>query len=57
MPFRSQRQRRFMFAAEARGDIEKGTAKRWAEHTPNIKSLPEKAKKKPKKTTKKKHKR
>ena len=46
-----------MFAAEARGDIEKGTANRWAEHTPNIKSLPEKAKKKPKKTTKKKHKR
>lgn len=30
-----------MFAAEARGDVAKGTAKRWAAHTPNMKKLPE----------------
>lgn len=33
-----------MFAAEARGDIEPGTAERWAKHTENIKHLPEKVK-------------
>lgn len=42
MPFKSKAQQRFMFAAEGRGDIPKGTAKRWADHTPNIKKLPEK---------------
>ncbi len=31
-----------MHAAESRGDVPKGTAKRWAKHTPNIKALPEK---------------
>lgn len=41
MPFKSKRQQRFMFAAEARGEVPKGTAKRWAEHTPSIKKLPE----------------
>lgn len=30
-----------MFAAEARGDVPKGTAKRWAHHTDDIKDLPE----------------
>jgi hypothetical protein len=45
-PFASKSQQRFMFAAEARGDIKKGTAEKWAKHTPNIKSLPERAKKK-----------
>jgi hypothetical protein len=45
MPFKSQAQRRFMFAAESRGEIPKGTAKKWARHTPNIKSLPEHVKK------------
>jgi hypothetical protein len=35
-----------MFAAEGRGEIPKGTAERWARHTKNIKSLPEKKKKK-----------
>lgn len=44
MPFKSKAQQRFMFAAEARGEVPKGTAKTWAEHTPNIKKLPEKKK-------------
>lgn len=46
MPFKSKSQQKWMFAAEARGEIKKGTAKRWAKHTPSIKELPEKAKKK-----------
>lgn len=37
MPFKSQRQRRFMFATDP------AMARRWAEHTPDIKSLPESA--------------
>lgn len=42
-----------MFAAEKRHELPKGTAKRWAEHTPNIKKLPEHVKhKKNKKKTK-----
>jgi hypothetical protein len=45
MPFKSKAQQRFMFAAEDRGDLPKGTAKGWAEHTPSIKKLPEHAKK------------
>jgi len=44
VPFKSRSQQRFMFAAEARGDIEPGTAERWAKHTENIKALPEKVK-------------
>jgi len=35
-----------MFAAESRGEVPKGTAERWANETPSIKSLPEKKKKK-----------
>lgn len=38
-----------MFAAEARGELEEGTAKDWAHHTKNIKSLPERVGKKKKK--------
>lgn len=53
-PFKSKAQQRFMFAAEARGELKKGTAKKWAEHTPNIKSLPNKVSKKKKKRGKKK---
>ena len=34
-----------MFAAEARGDLPKGTAKEWAHKTKSIKSLPEHVKK------------
>ena len=41
MPFKSDSQRKWMFAAEGRGEVAKGTAKRWAKHTPNIKTLPE----------------
>ena len=48
MPFKSKAQQRFMFAAESRGDVPKGTARRWAHHTKSIKSLPEHAKKKKK---------
>lgn len=40
MPFKSEAQRRFMYAAEARGDVAKGTAARWAKHTKD-KDLPE----------------
>jgi hypothetical protein len=38
----SKSQQRFMSAAEDRGELPKGTAKRWAKHTPNIDKLPEK---------------
>ena len=48
MPFKSKSQQKWMFAAEARGEVKKGTAKRWAKHTPSIKALPEKVKKKKK---------
>lgn len=48
MPFKSKAQQRFMFAAESRGDVPKGTAKRWAEETPNIKGLPQRVKNKEK---------
>lgn len=30
-----------MFSEEARGGLPKGTAERWAKHTPDIKSLPQ----------------
>ena len=42
MPFKSKAQQRFMFAAQERGELPKGTAEKWAEHTPNIKGLPAK---------------
>lgn len=45
MPFRSNAQRKFMFAAEARGELPRGTAKRWAAHTPKGAKLPEHVKK------------
>lgn len=41
MPFRSKAQQRYMFAAESRGDLPKGTAERWAGETKNIKELPD----------------
>lgn len=44
MPFKSEKQRRFLFAAEARGEVPKGTAKRWQEETPKGK-LPMRVKK------------
>jgi hypothetical protein len=45
MPYRSQKQRRWMHWAEEHGKVPKGTAERWDEHTPNMKSLPEQVKK------------
>ncbi len=46
MPFKSKAQQRKFFAMESRGEIPKGTAKKWAHETPNIKSLPKKKRKK-----------
>jgi hypothetical protein len=40
MPFKSEAQRRFMYAAEARGEVPEGTAARWQKHT-KAKRLPE----------------
>lgn len=44
MPFRSKAQQRWMFAAESRGELPRGTARRWAHHTKSIKKLPERVK-------------
>lgn len=41
MPFKSKAQQRFMFAAEARGELPKGTAEKWAKKTRGLKALPE----------------
>jgi len=41
MPLKSKAQQGWMFAAEERGELPKGTAKEWAHHTKNIKSLPQ----------------
>jgi len=47
MPFRSKRQNRKFRAMEARGELPKGTAHRWAHETPGgVRNLPERAKKK-----------
>jgi hypothetical protein len=40
MPFKSKAQMRWMFAAEKRGEVKKGTARRWAHETPSRKKLP-----------------
>jgi hypothetical protein len=45
MPFQSKAQQRFMFAAEKRGKVKKGTARRWAHETKDMKHLPERKKK------------
>jgi len=44
MPYKSKAQQRKFFAMESQGEIPKGTARRWAKHTPNLKNLPEKKK-------------
>lgn len=49
MPFKSKAQMGWMFANHPE------MAKRWAEHTPNIKRLPEKVHKKLRKKRKRKH--
>jgi hypothetical protein len=36
---------RMFFAKEEKGELPKGTAKKWVDHTPNIKKLPEHVKK------------
>lgn len=42
MPFKSKAQSRLFFAKEARGELPKGTAERFAHETPGgIKGLPE----------------
>ena len=46
MPYRSKSQERLFFAKEARGELPKGTAKKWADETPSQKKLPEHVKKK-----------
>lgn len=43
MPFKSRAQRRKFHAMAARGEISHATVKRWEEHTPKGKSLPERA--------------
>lgn len=41
MPFKSDAQRKWMYAAEARGEVPKGTAERWQAHTPKDEKLPD----------------
>lgn len=43
MPLQSRAQQRFLFAAEARGEVPKGTAKKFVKETPKSKlaKLPE----------------
>ena len=47
MPFKSEAQRRWMHAAEARGEVPEGTASRWEHHTKDKKNLPEHVSKEP----------
>jgi len=57
MPLKSKAQQRYMFAAESRGELPKGTALRWAHETQaagqDLKKLPNKVKKKKAKKAKK----
>jgi hypothetical protein len=48
MPYKSLAQMRKFFAMEKAGQLPKGTAERWAAHTPSIKRLPKKLKTKKK---------
>jgi hypothetical protein len=45
MPYKSEAQRRWMHAAESRGEVPKGTASHWEHTTPKNKKLPEHVKK------------
>jgi len=45
MPIKSKAQRGFIHAAEARGDVPKGTAKKLESETPKGKKLPKRVKK------------
>lgn len=49
MPFKSLSQLRRFFAMEARGELPKGTAKRWLKETPNVSELPARVKDKERK--------
>lgn len=51
MPFRSKAQMRLFFAKEKRGELPKGTARRWAHETKSISKLPERVKKREKKAS------
>lgn len=46
MPFKSKKQMKFFAAAKERGEISPETFKKFSDHTPNKKALPEKAPKK-----------
>lgn len=46
MPYKSKAQMRAFFAMEDRGELPKGTARKWAKETKNIESLPERKMKK-----------
>lgn len=46
MPFKSKAQQRWMFAAANRGELPAKTPHEWAKHTPDMKALPEKVRKK-----------
>lgn len=54
MPFKSKAQMRAFYAMEDRGELPKGTADRWREHTPNINKLPERKRPKSNRKNKKK---
>lgn len=49
MPFKSKAQVRKFGAMLKRGEISKATFNKWVKHTPNIKKLPERIKKKKRK--------
>lgn len=42
MPVKSKAQLRWLYHAESTGELPKGTAHKWVEHTPDMKKLPEK---------------
>lgn len=52
MPYKSKSQMRAFFAKEARGELKKGTARKWAHETPNLRRLPERVKRKKTRTAK-----
>lgn len=45
MPFKSGAQRRYFYAAQARGEMPEGTAEKWSAETPKGKKLPDYAEK------------
>jgi hypothetical protein len=54
MPYKSKAQARLFFSKEGRGELKKGTARRWAHETKGgIKSLPEKIRKRKRKRKRK----